>query len=349
MKKVRLMRNKIHYDDLALIAGNIAILYKEGISMIMIVDLLKELPLRKSYKDSINGIKEYVLKGESLEKSFKQYPNLYPEFFIGMIAMGEKSGNLYKVLKGLEDYYKVIIFFNNTVKSALSYPFLILLTTIGLFIFLLLFVIPNLYEFYINLNNKVPLMCEISYRFSKFIRENTVEFLIYFLNLIFLVWFLYKYYFKNKFIVLMNKFKTYREFNEFLFISILGIIIKSGINLSDGLICATSNFKNMDLIDRFIALNNNILKGESISDSLISKGNYSKYTVSIIKLGEEGGGIEERLESLTIYLQERLIDMINKKTAIIQPVSILIIGGFVILFLIIFVLPLFSSMYEVAI
>lgn len=349
MKKVKLISNRISYNDLALIAGNIAILYKEGISMIMIVDLLKELPLKKSYKESIKGIKEYVLRGESLEKSFKQYSSLYPEFFVGMIAMGEKSGNIYKVLKGLEDYYKVIIFFNNTVKNALSYPLLIFITTIGLFIFLLLFVIPNLYGFYINLDSKVPLVCEISYKFSLFIRENPIKVLIYFFNLVFLLRILYKDYFKDKFMTLMNKFQIYREFNEFLFVSILGIIIKSGINLSDGLICATTNFKNIDLIDRFLSLNNNILKGESISDILIKKGNYSRYTVSIIKLGEEGGGIEERLESLTLYLRERLINMINKKTSIIQPVSILIIGGFVILFLVIFVLPLFSSMYEVAI
>lgn len=349
MKKIEFLYKKVNYNNLSLIAGNLAILYKEGISMIMIVDLLNELPLNRDYKESIRGIKRYILEGKSLEDCFKAYNYLYPDFFTGMIAMGEKSGNLFKVLKGLEDYYNVNIFFRNTVKNALAYPILIITATISLFIFIILFVIPNLYDFYISLDADIPLICKLSYNLSNSIRENPVRVIVYIFDLLVLFWFLYKYYLKDIIIRLFNKIPLYREFSEFLFVSILGIIMKSGVNLSEGLICAANSFKIRDLIDRFISLNYSILKGKSISDSLISKRYYSSYTISIIKLGEEGGSIDERLESLTSYLEKKLIDGINKKVAIIQPASILIVGGFVISFLMIFVVPLFSSIFEVAI
>jgi type IV pilus assembly protein PilC len=264
--------------------------------------------------------------------------------------MGEKSGNLFKVLKGLEDYYKVNIFFRNTVKNALAYPMLIVTSTISLLIFIVLFVIPSLYDFYISLDAEIPLICKLSYNLSNYIKENPVLVLVYIFDFVLVLpWFLCKYYFKNIITRLFNKIPLYREFNEFLFVSILGIIMKSGVNLSEGLICAANSFKIRDLRDRFMSLNNSILKGESISDSLINKGYYSNYTISIIKLGEEGGSIDERLESLTSYLEKKLIDGINKKAAIIQPASILIVGGFVITFLMIFIVPLFSSIFEVAI
>ena len=348
MKKIELLYRKENYNNLSLIAGNIAILYKEGISMIMITDLLKELPLNKAYKESIRGIKNYILNGESLETSFKAYSDLYPEFFIGMIAMGEKSGNLFKVLKGLEEYYNFIIFFKDTVTNALSYPFLVLISTVFLLIFLIIFVIPNLYDFYISLNIDVPFICELSYKFSVTIRENPIKLSIYVINIVLLLWFLYKNYLKSNFINLLNRITLYREFNEFLFVSILGIIIKSGVNLSEGLVYAAKSFKKNDLKERFISLNNSILEGRGISESLIKKGYYSNYTISIIKLGEEGGSIDERLDSLTSYLEKKLINGISKKIAILQPTAILIIGGIVISFLMIFVVPLFSSMYEVA-
>ena len=349
MKRIEFLYKKVNYSNLSLIAGNIAILYKEGISMIVIVDLLNELPLNRAYKESIKGIRRYILEGKSLEDCFRAYDYLYPDFFIGMIAMGEKSGNLFKVLKGLEDYYNVNIFFRNTVKNALAYPALIVTSTISLLIFIVLFVIPSLYDFYISLDAEIPLICKLSYNLSNYIKENPVLVIVYIFDLMVFLWFLWKYYLKDIIIRLFNKIPLYREFNEFLFVSILGIIIKSGVNLSEGLICAANSFKIRDLRERFMSLNDSILKGESISDSLVSKGYYSSYTISIIKLGEEGGSIDERLESLTSYLEKKLIDGINKKAAIIQPASILIVGGFVITFLMIFIVPLFSSIFEVAI
>ena len=133
---------------------------------------------------------------------------------------------------------------------------------------------------------------------------------------------------------------------KIVFISILSIIIKSGINLSNGLVYSSTSFKNRDLIHRFTFLNSSILKGESISDAIRKMGNYSNYTKSIIKLGEEGGSMDERLESLSIYLEKRLISKINRYMAILQPASVVIIGGLVVIFLFIFILPLFGAILD---
>lgn len=348
MKSIELFYKKQNNNNLSLIAGNIAILYKEGISMIMIIELLSELPLNKAYEESIQGIKEYIINGESLENSFRVYSELYPEFFVGMIAMGEKSGNLYRVLKGLEEYYKFIVFLKDTVKNALAYPILILISTIFLLIFLMFFVIPNIYNFYISLNINMPKICEMVYKLSNYILSNPVIFFIYIFDTALLVYFLYKNYMKNKIICALNKVTIYREFNEFFFISILGIIIKSGVNLSEGLIYAERSFTNNNIKERFISLNNSILSGETISRGLMNKGYYSNYTISIIKLGEEGGSIDERLDFLITYLEKKLLSNISNKIAIIQPASILVIGGIVISFLLVFIVPIFSSLYEVA-
>ena len=81
MMKIKLIANKVKYNDLALIAGNIAMLHKEGISMLMIMDLINELPISKYYKESINKAKSYILEGKSLEECFKSFEELYPDFY----------------------------------------------------------------------------------------------------------------------------------------------------------------------------------------------------------------------------------------------------------------------------
>ena len=156
-----------------------------------------------------------------------------------------------------------------------------------------------------------------------------------------------EYYLKNKLRVLINKIPAYNDFIEYTFILLLSIIIRSGVNLSEGLIYASNSFKNKDLKERFSYLNSGILNGDSISITLGKTGNYSKYTLSIVKLGEEGGAIDERLNSLSLYLEKKLLSNINRGIALLQPASVIFMGGFVIIFLIIFILPLFSAMYEV--
>lgn len=348
MMKIKLLYNKVKYNDLSLISGNIAMLYKEGISMLMIMDLLTELPISKYYKESLIKCKSYILEGKSLEQCFKNFPDLYPDFFVGMISMGEKSGNLYKVLKGLEEYCNKIIFIKSTIKNVLSYPLLIIISSICLLVFIVLFTIPILYDFFISLGSSVPFICELSYNLSNYIKENPIISIIYSFNyFILLPWFLGKFYLKDIFRRLVNKIPAYKDFIEYTFILLLSIILKSGVNLSEGLIYATNSFKINDLKERFNYLNLSILNGDSISSSLENRRSYSKYTISIVKLGEEGGSIDERLDSLSLYLEKKLISKINRGIALLQPASVIFMGGFVIIFLIIFILPLFSAMFEV--
>ena len=92
---------------------------------------------------------------------------------------------------------------------------------------------------------------------------------------------------------------------------------------------ASKSFKIKDLKERFYSLNLGILNGESISTTLGDTGNYSKYTISIVKLGEEGGSIDERLDSLSSYLEKKLISKINRGISLLQPASVIFMGGFI--------------------
>lgn len=346
MKKIKFYF-KVNYNDLSLIAGNIASLYKEGISIIVIIDLLMEIPLSRNYKESFLKIKELILEGKSLSESFEEFNEIYPEFFIGMLAMGEKSGNLYEVLIGLEQYYNTISNIKNTSRNLLSYPLLLFISVICLFIFLIFFMIPNLYTFYINMSIEAPTICKLSYELLNYIKKDIFLSIVYIISWgVALPYILYKNYFKNKLKKILLKISFYKDFNEFIFISLLSIIIKSGVNLSNGLIYAAGTFKSSYIKEKFILLNNNILAGESISYSLNKEDIYSSYTKSIIKLGEESGSMEERLCILSKYLEKKLLEKINRFMTMLQPISIIVMGGFIIVFLFIFIMPLFNSLLD---
>ena len=346
MKKIRLY-SKANYNNLSLISGNIASLYKEGIPIILIMDLLIEIPLNKAYKESLLKIKDYILEGKDLSESFEEFNEIYPEFFIGMLAMGEKIGNLYQVLKGLEQYYNTINYIKNTIKNLLSYPLLLFIAFISLIIFLIFFMIPNLYTFYINMNIEAPIICKVLYKFLNNIKDEKLLTIVYIISWgVALPYILYKSYFKRNLKKILLRLSLYRDFNEFIFVALLSIIVKSGVNLSNGLIYAAKSFKGNYIKERFLILNDNILSGESISYSLSKENIYSSYTKSIIKLGEESGSMEDRLNALSKYLEKKLLEKINKFMTMLQPISIMIMGVIIIIFLLIFIMPLFNSLLD---
>lgn len=345
MKKIKLFPNKIDNNSLALIAGNMAALYERGISFLIIMDLLIELPIKKSYKESLLSIKDDIKSGKTLEESFKAYKALYPEFFIGMISVGEKSGNLIKVLRGIERYYKRINYIRETIKNALSYPIILLISIFVLVLFIFFIIIPNLYNFCVDLEAEVPFVFKLANDLANFGKESPFLLISYIISWgILIPFFIFKQFLSKYKKDILIKFKIIKDFYELIFILVITIIIESGVSLTKGLVYTANSFKSSILKEKLLNLNKSIMEGKSISETLEKSSEYSNYTIAIIKLGEESGSIEEGLKTLTDYLESKVIKKINKYLTLLQPGMILIMGGMIMIFIIIFIIPIFDLM-----
>ncbi|GAB6170343.1 type II secretion system F family protein [Clostridium carnis] len=343
---MKIRREYPKYDDnnLHIIASNMAMLYDEGIPFLIIMDLLLELPLTNAYKNSITLLKTYVNNGMSLEDGLRQSSYLYPEFFISMIAVGEKSGRLTEVLRGIEEYYLKMSNIKKSIKSALSYPTLLLISIIVMIFFMIFGIIPSFYDFYISSGIEPPLICEAMYIFVNYIKSNFINGMAFIfcwggllslgiLNLL-----------KYKKVTFVNKITFFRDLNEYILISLLSIIVKSGINLSKGLNYCEESFREVTLRKNFNLLNKNIINGIGLADSLEELNQFSSYSIAIIRLGEEGGSVDKRLESLSCYLERKTISKINEFLKLVEPVMIIVMAVIVVIFIGIFVLPLFNSL-----
>ena len=99
------IKKKASYKDLSIIAGNIGKLYDEGISLLNILNLIDELPLKREYKVLLKQMEKVIKEGGSLSDGFKSGGELIPSFFSSMVNIGEITGKIVYVLKGLETFY----------------------------------------------------------------------------------------------------------------------------------------------------------------------------------------------------------------------------------------------------
>lgn len=342
---ISLIRRKPNNDSLALIAGNIASLNGDGIPFLNILELLMEIPLARGYKESIYNIQVDITNGESFEDALKKHTELFPEFFISMVSIGEKSGRLNESLKEIEEYYSKISFIKKTIISAVSYPCVLIATMISLGIFLAFFIIPSFFEVYSSMGVEMPEKFLIIYRFVEELKEEPIIMSIYIVAWgLIIPYIIAKYIFVKYIKIPFEKIPVVREFYEYISISLLSIIVRSGINLSLGLNYCASSFSNKWLNNKFININSEIINGKTLTESLEEVGGYSSYTISIVKLGEASGSMDERLTLLSNHLEKKSVEKISKTLSYLQPALILIMAAIVLIFITTFVLPLFSSM-----
>ncbi|AOR23926.1 type II secretion system F family protein [Clostridium taeniosporum] len=336
---------KINFNELSLISGSLAQLYKDGIKINEALNLIKEIILTKEYKRSIDQIVKNIESGETLSAAFYKHYELYPKFFIGIISIGENSGNLYEALNALKEYYGKRAFIKKYILSSLAYPIILFISILALIVFLVLIVIPNFNSIYSSIGIKAPIISQKIYEISMYIKENISISIMFLLCWgVIIPFIIIKKLMGKKYMYLLSKFKIFNRFLEYVIVFIISIIINSGMNISYGLKQCASSMNSGYISNKLIEINKDILKGNTLSESIINADIFSKYTIAIIKVREESGSVGEGLKELSIILEKSLIKIVNKYLSLLQPFFIIVISVIITLFFIIFILPLFDGL-----
>lgn len=339
---------KASYKDIQVICENISRLYNDGLTLPQTINLMNEIPLDTKYKESLKNIRKCIEKGESLSEAFSTYENLYPKFFTGVLALGEESGQIYKVLKALGEYYGKQYEVKSKVREALTYPIMILIAFIALAIGFIFILLPIFYNVYSSMNTEIPSNIKSVFMFQNYIKENPFISFIYGIGILIII-FLIGSILRSQ-INLFNfivKLNTVKSLIEYIYILILSVIIDSGVSLSLGLDLCLSSIDYSFLKKELFILNEDILNGYEVSYSMKKCQFISKYSLAMIKLGEDSGSLCERIKLLEDNLQKQYYNKLKKLLSAVQPIMLLFIGVIACIIIIYFLMPFIDMMYSV--
>lgn len=344
LKQRKLFKPRVNEEQLSLIAGNLAQLYKNAIPIAAALELVSDISYNKIYKESLLDVLAFIKQGKSLSEGFSQYRTLYPEFFTGIIAIGESTGKLYSVLKGLNVYYSKCVLIKKEIKNASMYPLFIILSMFILSIFFVNNIIPSFCDIYKAMNIDLPASCKFICELNNSLKENTFVSIVTITCWISILLIVIKCFLRK---ISINKFarvNIVKSFFEYIMILFFSIIASSGINISKGLKHCEESINYIYLRNKIENINTNILGGRTLTEALENSGVFSKYTLAIIKIHEEDGTIEEGFKGLAVHLEENLSEQIKKYLKFISPMFVVLMAGFIVVFLVGFVLPLFNNL-----
>jgi len=352
IRRITEISSKPNLKTISIFCKQFSICIKSGIPIYEILDLLYEQMLHKSIKKSLLGIRENVRKGNSLHESMKKIINVFPEFMINMIYLGEESGKLDVILEELSKYYekeyKLLRKFNNS----MIYPLTVFVTLIIVSLFLLINVIPVFITNLNSLNAKIPLITRIVLGISRFARSNLLSISIAILISIFVFMEYFKtengkiFFDKFKFIcpiiAPVHKGLIYTRFSRGL-----NILLSSGVSLLKA-------FEIIDNIigDRYFKLKlktvfHGIKKGEDLSSSINSMGLFPQFFVSMIKIGEETGNLDQVFLTASDIFYEDAQENVEKATVLLEPILIIFLGIMIGIIILAVMLPILSVMDSV--
>lgn len=325
-----------------------AIMLTAGVSIADCLDTLRRQKFSTVFKNDISDAYEEVLKGSLLSEALKAHPKNFPNYFISMVYVGELSGNLAHVLVRAADYYDNDLKIKGKTKSAMMYPLFLLIMVVAIFFLLMIMVLPNFKSTLSQYGQELPELTNIMMGISDFIVEKWYI-LIPILVAVFGGGFLFfkktklGNYYWSVIMIHMPVFKNIK-INTITtrFGQTFAILLESGMQVFDCMKVMPKIINDRYFDKKFAYAIEEVNNGKRLSRALENTQIFPPMLIQMINVGENTGSLDEVLNIVGEYYQNVLAQSIQRATALLEPLSILILGAVVLTIIMSVMLPMFN-------
>lgn len=339
--------------SIMLFCSKLSIMISSGISISNCFNNLEMQTKNIFSKSILNGIKRGVLEGNSLYDSMSRFKEVFPNYMIEMIRVGEESGKLEEILKELSKYYEQIYKMHSNVKSAMIYPVITFVTAVFVIIFLVTSVLPQFLDVLTMNNGKIPFSTQIMINIFSFFKNYYIEIVLVQISILFAV---YRGFKNIKVKHILDSIKIHipylsKIYNNILMLKIafsMSILSISGINILKSLEITSKTIRNRIVNEK---INNSIEKiksGESINSAFEKEKIGNELFISMIKTGEETGKLDLIFKKLKIMLEEDVNRSLKIMVSFIEPFTIILLSFFIGIFVIAAIMPVFNIMDSIS-
>ncbi len=318
--------------DIVFFVRNLATTTKAGLSIVESLDILIKDTNKKLVKKILEGVQSMVKNGQSLSTSFERYKDLFPPIFIGMIKAGEVSGQLEKTLSELARFLSKEYSLKSKVKSALTYPIILLVASLVVVTLMLIFVLPKLTQSFASSGVALPLITRIFLFISNVLTWSFILDGIVLAGLVyFVVYFSRTKVGKKFFFVLISHTPVASDLVKKIalvhFARTFGNLIGSGLSAVESLTISAQSINNHIYTEAINKVIEDIKNGIPISESLAKFPKlFPSLLISLITVGERTGSLEEILITFSDFYEEEVDNTLKQLTAVLEPVLLLIMG-----------------------
>jgi len=328
---------RLSSNDTLTMIGTFSTMINAGIPILETVESLLE-DAKGNTKKILMSIEEDLIQGKPLHVCFSKFPLVFDKVSVNIIKASEEAGTLDIVLKDLRDQIQKDMEFTDGVKSALMYPFIVLLVFLAVLLVILVVVIPKISLVFLQLHADLPLPTRVLIFASNTILHNSIPLLIILFGIGFCIYFLFK--FRRKFILhllytlpfvstIIKGIDLTRFFRSMFLLLNSGVIITSALELAKDVVIRQDIAKSIEYAQE------NVLTGRRLSEALKERKDiFSGTMIKIVEAGEKTGTLDKSMGDISIYMDYQVTRMLKTSTTLLEPIMLIfmsvLVGGMMI-------------------
>lgn len=347
--QLEITKQKIPNTEIMHFCRQMSTFIRAGVPMVEALDNLRRDMKNKRFQLVLGDVLERVTGGATVADAIANHADVFPPYFMAMLRSSELTGRMDDSFLQLYRYIKRDVQLTKAVRKALTYPIILLVVACGVVAIITIFVIPKFAEFFESFDAELPLPTRMLMAIADFVGSTAglITGVVLLIGIVGTVVYTRTPAGRRNVHALQLKIPALNTVVQYSsterFTRILGVLLDSGVALSDALPSAIECTNNIIYREKLNDAVDDVLSGHGFAEPMASTEVFPPTMVQMVRVGERTGELADQLENCAGFYEEELDYAVEKLTQWFEPIVIMFIGavvGFV-------ALAMVSAMYGI--
>lgn len=317
--------------DLAIMSRQLATMVGSGLSLLRALTILADQTENKKLARTLGIVRTQVETGAAFSEALARHHETFPPLMIHLVRAGEAGGFLDEALESIAGTFEADVKLRQTIKSALTYPVVVLVMAVVATIGMIVFIVPIFKQMFADLGGELPIPTQVLVVLS----ENMAWVLpILIVGLVVFAWWWRKHKNDDKVRAFLDPLKLklpvfgdlFRKVALARFARNFSTMTRSGVPILQALSIVGETSGNWVIIQALQKVQDSVRAGRSVSGPLAEEAVFPPMVVQMIAVGEDSGSMEQMLGKIAEFYDEEVQSTTESLTSLIEPLMIAVIG-----------------------
>ncbi len=326
------LTNKVTTKDRIVFTRQLATLINAGLPLTQSLHTVRDQTVNKKLQSIAQDIISSIEGGSSLSSAFAKHPEVFNDVFIALVSAGEASGTLDKALERIADQQEKDAEIMSKVKGAMMYPLIVSFVMVGVIVFMLVTVVPQVGRLYKDLHQELPLLTQIMVTTANFVQN--------FWYIVLIVVGLAIYFGRNWVktdggretidLVKLNAplfGPLFRKLYMARFARTSETLMNTGVPMLETLNITQRAVNNVHVAQSVKRAAEKVKGGKALSLALKGEDYVLPLVPQMISIGEQSGGIDAMLGKAATFYENELDQTIKSISTMIEPILMVLQAG----------------------
>lgn len=329
------------------ITRQIAILLESRLEVTEVLELAQDQIKNRALRVILEDIRGQVEAGRSVSQTFRDYTVIFDRSYTAMLEAGESAAQLDRAFAQVAAYREGRERLLKKVRTALTYPILVLCVAVLVVVALLAYVVPVFASMYANFGAELPALTQLIVSLSEFVRQHLWWLGISGLALIIIGLALRRLSpvqaaIQNLPLYLPGIRSVFLKVLSARFSRALGSLLQAGVDITYAMVVASQVSSSPAVTQRLVEANHRLTAGATLTDVLQDTKLFPKPLLKLCQSGEKSGQLGAMLLRASDYYEQQTEQDLTMLTTLLEPLLLLMLGATIAFLLIAMYLPMFE-------